>query len=103
MSTHSLSLVNVAPDSVLIGHAVIGLALAQAASREHLAAGIESFHFDREGGISIKVTDAGVRQHLANALNLFRDVTIRNLREGTMYARSGFHFEVAVTVWNLEP
>lgn len=104
MSTQShLSLVNVAPDSILLGHAVVGLALAHAATREHLAGGIESFHFERTGGVVLRVADAGVRQHLANALGLDKSVDESRTKEGTVYIRTGFHLGVPVQVWNLEP
>ena len=47
-SVSHLALVNAAPDSVLLGHAVVGLSLAQAATRPDLSNSIESFQFDRE-------------------------------------------------------
>lgn len=98
--------VNVDPSAAAIGGSVLGFVLAQATrphgiDRQPLITFVESFVWDRTGGLSVVVADAGARQHLANALGLPTGAETMILPGGGYaQARSGVILDVKVTVWN---
>lgn len=86
------------------GNAVIAIVLAAAAQRDDLRTGIVSFQYDAERGVGILVKDAGVRQHLANALRFEKTVEYFPVSKlGTGFTRTGEIEGVGVRIWNLEP
>lgn len=110
MSTQSVTAttdlpVNVDASAAAVGGSVLAFVLAQA-TRPHGVDGaplinyVESFVWDRDGGLSVVVVNAGVRQHLANALGFAKDVHDLILPRDYAQARRGFVLNVPVTIWN---
>lgn len=107
-STASVTtIVNPNPASVALGVAVQSLILASIVDRPHLRDGITDINWNNERGVGVLVTDAGVRQHLANAVRVGSPKdkpTKYNVHGiGTGYAREGELLGVKVTIWNIEP
>ncbi len=99
-----LTIVNADPANVATGTAVMSLIVAEASRRPHLAEAITSIQYDTERGVGVLVTDAGTRQHLANALGFHSQTEDYRLpRIGTGIARRGQMAGVLVTIWNIEP
>lgn len=94
------------PTDVVSGLALVTYIASVAARRERLKKAIVSAMFDENRGIGILVRDAGMREHLANALGFDRTAEARSefsVPEGTGYARRGTIEGVDVIVWNVEP
>jgi hypothetical protein len=98
-----LTIVNSDPANILTGVSIQLAIVSEAQRRPHLMDGISTVQWNRDNGVSVLVNDAGIRQHLANALGFEPKVEEYGIRElGTGFARTGEMAGVPVMIWNVE-
>jgi hypothetical protein len=101
---HVGTLKNVNPKSLAGGSLVINIITAEVLRRDHLRDGVIAISWtaDGGGGVGVHARDAGIRQHLANALDLPKDVVLSTGIDGRrLSGRVGTFHGLTVHVYNL--
>lgn len=100
------TVLNVDPTDVGTGQAIINMIMAVVTADRraaHLRKGVESIQFHEKHGVGVLCKDAGVREHLANALRFPSKTTDgQRTREGLPVVRTGRILDVEVKIWNVE-